>query len=291
MPDAGRTGVPSMNGSGRRATVIGATEFVGRSLLARLRADAWDVCDATNDPLSVCDQPLGYVFYCPAAAVEPRQQPHEMLQSRVSLLGLLLQHGQFESLVYLSSTRLYDGAMADTASEDTPLALDPAQPRRLHDLSLALGEALCRHATSGRAHVARLGCVYRDATDADGFLARLLRDVAGISFGQPARLQVPTTAQRARDYVHLDDALRALLLIAAGGTQPLYNVASGVNVSNRELFARLQALSGCEIVAGQHHMVRPTPRIDTTRMRQEFGWQPRDLLDNLAELLPQPALC
>jgi nucleoside-diphosphate-sugar epimerase len=283
--------VPPVSGNGRRATVIGAAEFVGRSLLARLRSDGWDACDATNDPLSVCDQPLGHVFYCPAVAIESQQRQHEMLQSRVSLLGLLLQHGQYESLVYLSSTRLYDGVLADTASEDTPLALDPAHPRHLHGLSLALGEALCRHATSGRARVARLGCVYRDATDADGFVARLMRDVAGISFGQPARLHVPTTAQRARDYVHLDDALQALLLIATGGTQPLYNVASGVNVSNRELFARLQALSGCEIVAGQRHIVRPTPRIDTTRMRQEFGWQPRRLLDNLAELLPQPALC
>jgi len=280
-----------MNGAGRRATLIGSAGLVGRSLLARLRADGWDVCDATHDPLSCCDHHLGHVFYCPAPVPDARQRPHDMLQSQVSLLGLLLQHGQYDSLIYLSSTRLYDGALADTACEDAALALDPAQPRHLQDLSLALGEALCRQAASGRARVARMSCVYRDATDAEGFLACLLRDMAGISFGQPARLKVPTTAQRARDYVHLDDALRALLLIATAGTQTLYNVASGVNVSNRDLFARLHALTGCEIVASQRHIVRPTPRIDTTRMRQEFGWQPRGLLDNLAQLLPQPALC
>jgi nucleoside-diphosphate-sugar epimerase len=85
--------------------------------------------------------------------------------------------------------------------------------------------------------------------------------------------------------------LHALVLIATRGTQPLYNVASGRNLSNRELFARLRQLSGCELVAEQHHIVRPAPRIDISRLRHEFGWQPAHVLDKLAELLPQPATC
>ncbi len=185
--------------------------------------------------------------------------------------------------------------MVDAACEDTPLALDPRHARHLSDLSKAMGEALCRATGQGRARVARLACVYGGADDADGFLAQLLRSVsqaiAEAPLGQAPRLQLDTTPHLSRDYVHIDDVLHALVLIATQGRQPLYNVASGRNLSNRELFARLGELSGCEIVAAQRQIVRPAPRIDITRMREEFDWQPADLLDRLGLMLPQPTLC
>ena len=158
-----------------------------------------------------------------------------------------------------------------------------------------MGESLCHATGRGRARVVRLSCVYRGADDAEGFLPQLLRGVpqavAHAAPGLPARLNVDSTPHLTRDYVHLDDVLQALVLIATRGTQPLYNVASGRNLSNRELFARLRELSGCELVAEQHHIVRPAPRIDISRLRREFGWQPADVLDKLAELLLQPATC
>lgn len=279
----------------RRATVIGSTGFIGRHLVEHLHAAGCQVLEPARDTLHWLEGPLGHVFYCAGLTADFAQRPHDTVQAHVSLLSSVLQRGQFESLVYLSSTRLYDGSLVDPADEATPLALDPRQPRHLYDLSKALGESLCHAASGGRARVARLSCVYRDAGDADGFLPQLLRGVpqalARAENGTPARLRVDTTPHAARDYVHLDDVLAALLLIATRGTQPLYNVASGRNLSNRELFARLRELSGCEVVAGQHHMARPSPRIDISRMRREFAWRPACLLDKLGELLPEAALC
>jgi UDP-glucose 4-epimerase len=281
-----------------RATVIGGAGFIGQHLLRHLRGSGFAADCAGRDADAWIGQPLGHVFYCAGLTADYATRPHDTVQAHVSLLNRVLQQGRFESLVYLSSTRLYDGSLADSADEDTALALDPREPRHLYDLSKALGEALCRAAGQGRARVARLSCVVGpsdDGDDADGFLPQLLRGVAQAvarpAAGLPPRLHVDTTPHMARDYVSLDDVLRALVLIATRGTQPLYNVAGGRNLSNRELFARLRELCGCEIVATQRHIARPVPRVDTSRMRREFGWQSADMLEKLADLLPQPALC
>jgi len=279
----------------RHATVIGAAGFIGRHLARHLRDAGVEVHETARDSLHWLDRPLGHVFYCAGLTSDHAQRPHDTVDAHVGLLNRVLQQGQFESLVYLSSTRLYDGTLVDPADEDAALMLHPCLPRHLYDLSKALGESLCHAAGHGRARIARLSCVVRDADDADGFLARLLRDVpravAQDESGRPPRLQVDTTPYATRDYVHMDDVLRALVLIATRGTQSVYNVASGRNISNRELFARLRELSGCEIVASQRHIVHPSPRIDIARMRHEFSWHPACMLDKLAALLPAPALC
>lgn len=279
----------------RLATVFGGAGFIGRHLSPRLRQQGFEVHDARRDASSWLDRPLGHVFYCAGLTADYAQRPHDTVQAHVTLLDRVLQKGQFESLVYLSSTRLYDGSLVDSADEDTPLALDPRQPRHLYDLSKALGESLCHAAGRGRARVARLSCVYRDIDDADGFLAQLLRGVMQASAqarpGPPACMRLESSLSLARDYVHLDDVLQALVLIATRGTQPLYNVASGRNLSNRVLFSRLRELSGCEIVAGQLQIVRPAPRVEIERMRRAFGWRPVDLLDKLADMLPQHVPC
>ena len=203
------------------------------------------------------------------------------------------READFDALVYLSSTRLYDGSpgfAGGEVDEDTPLALDPAQPRHLFDLSKALGESLCRQASGGRARIARLSCVYSGGDDdADGFLGTLLARLRAPDRGP--LLDVDSSAEAARDYVHVDDVLEALIAIASRGTRPLYNVAGGVNVANRQLFARLGELAGCELRALRDGPVPCPAPVSIERMRGEFGWRPRALLDRLPELLGEAVPC
>ncbi len=280
----------------KHATVVGAAGFIGRALSQHLRGQGFEVHEAARDHQRWLDGPLGHVFYCAGLTADYAQRPHDAVQAHVVAAQRRAADGpiRFAGVpVVDASVRRLAGRRAQT--KPRALALDPRQPRHLYDLSKALGESLCQAAGGGRARVARLSCVYRDADDADGFLPQLLRGVpqalAMAESATPPRLHIDTTLHATRDYVHLDDVLAALVLIATRGTQPLYNVASGRNLSNRELFARLRELSGCEIVAQRQHMARPSPRIDISRLRREFAWRPGCLLDKLADLLPAQALC
>ena len=275
------------------ATLIGGEGFIGRRLQARLRREGWICQVPPRDAPWLYERSLGHGFDCAGLTADYAARPFDTVEAHASLLARLLRDADFEALVYLSSTRLYDGRPAFAGAEvdeNTPLALDPAQPRHLYDLSKALGESLCRQASGGRARIARLSCVYSgEDDDADGFLGTLLARVRAPD--RAPLLEIDSSAEAGRDYVHVDDVTEALLAIATRGTRPLYNVAGGVNVFNRELFARLGELAGCELRALRDGLVPSPAPVSIERLRSELGWRPRALLEQLPALLGDAVPC
>ena len=280
----------------RSATLIGGHGFIGRQLRIRLERDGWACWVPLRDDAQLWQRELGHVFYCAGLTADHAQRPFDTVEAHASLLNRVLRDARFESLVYLSSTRLYDG-LVGVVTEDRPLHLSPDNLRHLYDLSKALGESLCRVAGQGRARVARLACVWSDAPDAEGFLPELLRRVreARIAAGAgPARRQivrVDSSPQFARDYVHIDDVLDALVALAASSGFAIYNVAGGCNVGNAALFERIGAAAGCEVVAGHDRAAPAAPRISIARMADAFGWRPADTLERVAQILLGDPAC
>lgn len=274
---------------GRCFTVVGGAGFVGSRLLAVLRergAQVW--APARHEPWP-WSRPLGHVLYCAGLTADYLARPFDTVQAHVSLLAQVLQQAQWDSLVYLSSTRLYDALGAGVARESAVLPMDPFNPRHLYDLSKALGESLCHVAGQGRARVARLACVYEGPLDADGFLPELLRQVLAARRAGVGHIEVSSSPHFTRDYVHLPDVVEALIRIALQGQQPAYNVASGVNVSNAELFAYLERRWGCRVQPLLHTPLPPAPLVDIDRLRNELHWQPQSLWNVLDACQGAPA--
>lgn len=273
---------------GRCFTVVGAGGFVGARLCATLRtrgAQVW--APARHEPWSRA-RPLGHVVYCAGLTADYLARPFDTVEAHVSLLAQVLQQGQWDSLVYLSSTRLYDGLGGGLAQEDAVLPMDPANPRHLYDLSKGLGESLCQITGQGRARVARLSCVYEGPQDATGFVPSLLRQVQEARRSGQLHIEVSSSPLFERDYVHLDDVVQALIAIALRGKSSVYNVASGMNVSNAELFDYCARRWGCRVHATLATTPAPTPRVSIERIQTELHWQPRPLFAAL-QALPEGA--
>ena len=108
-------------------------------------------------------------MYCAGLTADYLARPFDTVQAHVSHLAQVLQHGlaqgMLQSLVYLSSTRLYDGlgdlGEESEAGEDAVLPMDPANPRHLYDFSKGLGESLCHVAGQGRGCVVGAGSIVR----------------------------------------------------------------------------------------------------------------------------------
>ena len=274
------------------ATLIGGNGFVGRHLQARLLRDGWNCWVPQRDDPALCQRDLGHVFYCAGLTADYAQRPFDTVEAHASLLNRVLRDARYESLVYLSSTRLYDSLGDIEASEDLPLQLTPDNPRHLYDLSKALGESLCRVAGGGRARVARLSCVWGDGSDAEGFLPDLMRRVlAARALGTGTRVMVDSSPSLARDYVHIDDVVDALIAVARSAGFAIYNVAGGCNVGNAALLERLGAASGCELVARHNHEAPALPRISVARMAEAFGWRPGNTLDRAGRNTEQGCAC
>lgn len=267
----------------RLATVVGGQGFIGQHLVRYLRARGW-MCWVPGREVSwpALDRPLGCVFYCAGLTADYSVRPFDTVEAHVSLLARVLQSNLYDSLVYLSSTRLYDG-IADgvVADEVAEIPLRPHELRHLYDLTKLTGEAICHAASGGRARIARLSCVYDPNQVHDGFLPTLLQRVVATKPGD--FVEIDSCAQLARDYVHVDDVVRALEWLALSPSRAVYNIAMGRNVTNEELAACLQLHTGRRIVFGRTGSGVTTPVISVASIQNDFGWKPRLVDDAVAD--------
>jgi nucleoside-diphosphate-sugar epimerase len=254
------------------ATIFGATGFVGRRLQARLTAQGWDVFSPTKGDTSLFGHDMGVVFFCAGLTADYDRRPFDTVEAHASLLSELVRAGRFERLVYLSSTRLYDGQAAAVLDETARLIFDPADPRRIYDLSKALGENITLTRTEGRGAVARLSNVFDWEPDAPGFLSEWLIEAA-----RTRDLQLDSSPHIARDYIHLDDVVSALIAMSEKPGAGLVNVASGEMVANGEI-ANLFLQAGWHVNFSRDVSPAPPPRVEIARLRA-LGVAPRPVKD------------
>lgn len=261
-------------------TVLGATGFIGRHLLARLRADSV-ACEAParNDP-GLFDRPLGHVIYAIGLTSDFRERPLDTVQAHVCLLRRLIAAGNFDSLTYLSSTRVYAGA-SDTR-EQAALTVNPNHASDLYNLSKLMGESLCLHGGHPRARVARLSNIVglRDAPDS--FIDQLLEEGA-----RDGRITLHTTLSSRKDYLYIDDAVDQILALAQSDATGIFNVAHGQGVDNRAIADCLEAALGYRVTEAPDAQPWAFADIDTQRMRTRFGLEPRAFADYFPHFLAQ----
>jgi len=218
-------------------TVLWAGGLVGAQLVRYLRARGATCTTPARHDWNCLAEPMGHVIYLIGLAADHARRPLDTVEAHVSLFNHLLRDGDFQSVVYLSSTRLYDSGGAD-GRESGDLILNPLNPRHIYDLSKALGESLCASGGRDNVRAARLSCVYADDLSAENFLHQLVRRAL-----REGEITVKTNPEFARDYVHVDDVCAALVDIARFGRRPIYNVAIGVNVDSRCLLALIERSS------------------------------------------------
>lgn len=229
-----------------------------------------------GDP-SVFQVQLGHVFYCIGKTSNFGADPIATFEAHCGFLVRFLAEARYEKVVYLSSVRLYDGLSAGV--EDDPLNLLPTNPRHLFDLTKATGEHFTLlHGKNGGGCVARLAAVYGTGAGATGFLSELLRRLP-----KARCFDINSVAAASRDYIHVDDTVAALVrLMERGEPQDIYNIASGVNVTNAEIVDLLRA-AGWQIgLSGATAQVPVAPAISNSKLLA-LGIAPRQVSTYLVE--------
>ncbi|MFM9864331.1 MAG: NAD-dependent epimerase/dehydratase family protein [Micropepsaceae bacterium] len=261
------------------ATILGAGGFIGSALVTHMRGAGLQVnapVRADIDNFSALKGPLGHVVYCIGVTSDFRTRPYDTVNAHVGVLSRVLETCDFNSLTYLSSTRVYVHAPA--ANEDTPIVVDPRFAEDLFNLSKLTGEALCL--ASGRpCRIARVSNVFGEDDPSDNFLTSILREAA-----VTGKVTIGLSPESAKDYVDLRDVSRWLGAIATSGTQRVYNVASGRNTTNAAIASALRAL-GIDVQFQSSGREISFPAIDVSRLNAEFGAATGDVIARLPELL------
>jgi nucleoside-diphosphate-sugar epimerase len=243
-----------------KATVFGASGFVGSHLAQHLETQGFDCMRLPRGDESWRERDLGHVFYCIGLTADFRKRPLDTIEAHVEIISRILKQGRFDSLLYLSSTRVYLGAAG--TQEDTVLQANPNKPDDLYNLSKLMGEAACLSHPNPAVRVARLSNVYGAGMDATNFLGSLINDAL-----EAGRITLGTASDSEKDYVSIEAVIPALTRIALFGPDRLYNVASGHNTMHQEIVDRIAQHTQCTVQILPGAPTIKFPKIDIARLR------------------------
>ena len=246
-------------------TVLGASGFVGRHLCDKLLYLGYEV-DAYKRQDDCCTQKnLGHVIYSIGFTGNFRQKPFDAVEAHVCYLTRLLQKINFESFLYLSSTRIYGvNKKNDSFCEKSPISIYPSQDS-LYDLSKLLGESVCLSIDNPKVRVARLSNVFGDGQSMHTFLGSLL-DSAVIN--KYAFINEPPMSSK--DYIHIDNVTEGLIKIAINGRERMYNVASGHGISHFEIGRIIEKVLHVPVDFNLYGAARIMANVNTSRFHSEF---------------------
>jgi CDP-glucose 4,6-dehydratase len=190
---------------------------------------------------------------------------------------------QVERVVVASSDKAYGSH--DELPYDEGFALQPSYP---YDVSKAATDMIARSyaVTYGLpVAVTRLANVYGGG---DFNFSRIVPDSArALVRGERPVIRSDGTPER--DYIYAEDAVDAYLAVAASLDDPAlagraWNAGAGRPYAVREIVDRLIAIAGRDVEPdvrgdGTPHGEIDRQFLDSTRIREELGWEPRWELD------------
>jgi nucleoside-diphosphate-sugar epimerase len=262
-----------------KLTIFGSRGFIGSHLATEAGARGLECETPERDDFeSWRGRDLGHVVYAIGLTADFRQRPFDTVRAHVSRLADVLENASYETFVYLSSTRVYSGAAS--GEEETAFVVDPRNATDLFNLTKLTGEALVLSQAGERARVVRPANVYGPDWSSDNFLVSLIRDAV-----RNGSVLIRTSPESSKDYVAVGDVVSLILDVAARGTRTIYNLASGNPVSNAVLAQGLRDATGSAVTFEDGAPASLFPTIDITRIREDFGFQPRSILADLPQLV------
>ncbi|MFA0005419.1 NAD-dependent epimerase/dehydratase family protein [Vibrio splendidus] len=255
-------------------TVFGGKGFIGSSVVLKLRSYGYDVYVPEKKDEGIFNRNLGTVIYC-AGHGDCKNNPFKVLDANLTLLSQLLEYADFEKLIYISSTRVYINQ--DHSSESSDVTISTNDERRLFNLSKLTAEEVCMR--SGRnTCVVRPSNVYGVAINSPLFLPSITRDaiIHGV-------VNMYVTPLYEKDYVSVFDVVDMIIKISDKDTYngDVYNIASGLNVSAEDIANILELETGCKINWHKSFNNELFPVVPINKLREEFGFTPRNVLDDL----------
>lgn len=300
----------------RRALVTGAEGFVGGILCRRLERAGWEVfegvlaspahprqkaCDITEPgqvrELLAWAGPVTHVFHLAALTFVPESIEHPERAMRINFEGTLhvLDAARASAdgarVVYVGSAEVYGKPRDLPITEEHPL--DPENP---YAVSKMAADLHCRylHRAEGLDIVRMRPFNHSGPGQSDQFvLSSFARQIARIEAGLAEPVVRVGNLSAARDFLHVDDVVRAYELAALGGRGgEAYNVCAGRAVSISSALDGLIVLSGARIaVEVDERLLRPVDVPEVVgahdRLTADTGWTPEipferllsDLLD------------
>jgi nucleoside-diphosphate-sugar epimerase len=262
-----------------RISVFGGQGFIGGRLVAHFHRSGHDVLvpKRAETRNGAAKGGYGVAIWAAGLTADFRERPFDTVEAHVAAMLPVLREAQFDSFLYLSSTRIYQ--RAQQTDESAALNVEPGDPSDLYNLSKLMGEALCLSTKDPRVRVARLSNVVGPGEwQRNTFVGDLCREA------ESGHVVLRTSPETVKDYIWIDDVVELLDLIAMSGTQRIYNVASGRQTSHAAWADAITLATGATFETAPDAVDGSFPAIKVERLRKEFGFSPEDPLRRITAI-------
>ena len=258
-------------------TIFGSKGYIGSALCDYLKLQNIECItpDIKNDKIP--KENLGHVIYA-IGVPNFKQNPMKAIDAHVFLLNRLLNETNFESFLYLSSTRVYYNA--SSTDENSSLVVNPTNFDNLYNISKIMGEVICNISKQKNIRVVRLSNVVGSNFDSNIFLPSIIRDAVKLE-----KIILQTRLDSEKDYVYIDDVLEILQKISLQGKNLIYNIASGQNITNEKIIEKLQGITGCKVEVMDDAKKYSFLPISIKQIQKEFNFEPTNVLNKLEKMV------
>jgi len=259
-------------------SIFGSNGFIGSNMVDFLKSQKieFDMLEPNDE--KIFERPLGHVIYCIGITDDFKERPFDTVEAHVCLLHKILKKCQFDSFLYLSSTRIYSDSTS--TNETDRLVVNPNNLDNLYNISKLMGESLCLASDSKNVRIARLSHVIGKNMNSNDFLSCIIHDAICSK-----KILLHTTLTSEKDYIQIDDVTRILQKIAIHGKERIYNVASGKNTKVIEITNEIKRITNCEVNVASDAIEKPFPRITIKRIQNEFNFRPLSFLSKLKDMI------
>lgn len=258
-------------------TILGSSGYIGSAIVKKLESENIKCLKPNITVEKIPNENLGHVIYA-VGVPNFKEKPDRAIDAHVILLKKILEEANFESFLYLSSTRLYHNS--STTNEESSLIVNPLNFDHIYNISKIMGEMLCNMSKKKHVRIARLSNVTGNNLNQKVFLSTIISDAV-----EKKKIVLETSLDSEKDYVHIDDVIETIIKISTKGKNKIYNIAAGKNLTNEQIVNKIQVATSCKLEIIKNAKKYSFPPIDIDTIQNEFKFKPRIVLDEIEALI------
>lgn len=259
-------------------TVLGASGFIGSQIIKKLIFSNTPFYAPSREE-NIFNKDLGDIIYCIGLTADFRTKPFETINAHICKLNEVLSKSSFNSLTYLSSTRVYINSTKPVAYEEDKLLIDVMDSNDLYTLSKLTGERLCL-SSGKKTKIIRLSNVIGKEDSNINFLSSIINTIK-----KEKTVLLQQSLSSSKDFVFIDDVVDAILKIIFTGKHQVYNVASGQNTTNESILIELQKYFTYTFSLIETPTINVFPTISIQKICTEFIFKPKGFSEQLSLII------
>lgn len=250
-------------------TIFGGRGFIGRNIVKKLNENNIKLFIPKNNDDRIYGSNLGKVIYCAGLTSDFRERPYDTVEAHVNYLSKVLRNTNFESFVYISSTRVYFNSIY--GNEESSLIINPNNSDDLFNISKLMGESLCLNSGKDNVKVARISNVCGNDFTSNNFLYSIIKDSV-----EKKEIILNTSLDSEKDYIGIDDVVNLVLNLSNKCENRIYNIATGKNISNELIVSILKEITNCNVTVSENATIIKFPITEIKKIKEEFNFIPTE---------------